>query len=474
MRALASRELNALHSRPVKSRSRSRLALIGLAAALLLGACATTQAPVGPITIPRPDPAPQQPPVQPPVLTPDPTPDPAVEPKLTPPHLRGEGEGVLVRAALLLPFSSSSAAVRAEAQSMFEAAQFALFLPGADHVVLMPQDTAGDPATAARAARTALRDGADVIIGPLFGTSVDAVSDEARWQAKPVLAFTNDRSRAGNGTYVLGLAPEDEVARMMTFASQELVSNDFNAEPVRFGVLASTSEFGNRVEAAARRYALIAGGQVVDGARYMAGGATDEINGPIAAFAQRARIRSTTLNQPANPVDEGTREVPVMAGYQVDAILIGETGRRLLSVAPLLPFNDIDPRSVKFLAIGAPDADDLLREPALNGAWFTGPDPVLSERFTNQYREIFSDEPSDLAPIAFDAVRMVAELTSLRGAIGLSPGLIERQEGFQGAEGVYRLNPGGVSERALAILELRNGRVRVIDEPTTEFQLSAF
>lgn len=453
---------------------------LGAMAVLVLSACGTMPQP-RPMPPPV-SPVPQDPQPQVPV-TPLPEPEPVIirEPRLTPPHLRGEDEELLVRAALLLPFSANSAAVREEAQAMYRAAQLALFSPGAEHIILIPKDTAGDARTAQRAARDALDKGADVIIGPLFGTAVEGVAREARAKGAPVLAFTNDRTKGGGGAYVLGLAPEEEVTRLVTFASQALVQPRTSATTPgagpKLGLLASYSMYGDRVDGAARRAAALGGAQIIDTARYSASGDTEEIDGPIREFARRQILRRPTSAEQADArqtaagdeMDAEALRRALEGRYQVDGILIAETGKRLLTVAPLLLYHDIDPRNVQFLAVGAPDSDTIRREPSLNGAWFTGTDPVLTDRFNNQFRELFGAEASPLSPAAFDAVRLVAELTTLRGSLGLVPQLMERPDGFEGVVGAYRLHPDGTSERALAILELRNGRVRVIDEPVSDF-----
>ena len=75
---------------------------------------------------------------------------------------------------------------------MLDAAQMALFDVGDNDLVLLPQDTAGDPARARRAAQEVINQGAEVIIGPLFGQAVAAVSPIAAAANIRVLAFSND------------------------------------------------------------------------------------------------------------------------------------------------------------------------------------------------------------------------------------------------------------------------------------------
>ena len=56
-----------------------------------------------------------------------------------------------------------------------------------------------------------------------------------------------------------------------------------------------------------------------------------------------------------------------------EALLIADGGDRLLQVAALLPFYDIDPQKIQILGTGQWDVAGIGAEPALLGAWFAAP-----------------------------------------------------------------------------------------------------
>ena len=58
-----------------------------------------------------------------------------------------------------------------------------------------------------------------------------------------------------------------------------------------------------------------------------------------------------------------------------DSLLLAGSGERLLAIAALLPFYDIDPKKVRMLGAGQWDMPDLGVEPALRGGWHAGPRP---------------------------------------------------------------------------------------------------
>jgi hypothetical protein len=109
---------------------------------------------------------------------------------LTPPHMAGRDTK---RLALLLPFSTSSSRLAQEAQSMYRAAEMAVFDRTGSDVLLIALDTKGTEAGARSATRAAIKAGADVILGPILAGNVRASSREARRSGTPLIAFSTDQ-----------------------------------------------------------------------------------------------------------------------------------------------------------------------------------------------------------------------------------------------------------------------------------------
>ena len=123
------------------------------------------------------------PPPPPPVVVPPPPKVAVVKNPLDhdlPSYLRLPGmapDVVPVRVGIILPFTSSTAATRALAQSMMKAAELAMFDSGNKNILLMTADEGNGGPGAANAAQQLLSQGAEVIVGPLFGPSVTAVTE---------------------------------------------------------------------------------------------------------------------------------------------------------------------------------------------------------------------------------------------------------------------------------------------------------
>ena len=92
-----------------------------------------------------------------------------------------------VKIALLLPMSASGSA-RNVAKALKQAAELALFDFDNQSVALVPKDTRGTPDGARLAAESAVQDGAELIIGPLFAQEVRGAAQVARRAGVPMVA----------------------------------------------------------------------------------------------------------------------------------------------------------------------------------------------------------------------------------------------------------------------------------------------
>lgn len=344
---------------------------------------------------------------------------------LTLPHMEGRDTK---RLALLLPLSASSSRLRQEAESMMKAAELAVFERDSADVLLIALDTGGTSQGAQSAAQAALNSGADVILGPILSGSVEAANNVARRSGAPVIAFSTDQEVAGNGAYLLSFPPEAEVERIVEFASDTGVD--------RFAFLGPTSEYGRRVNDAYRKAVQENGGQVTASASYSG----DDI---------------TAMQEPARGMAAQYRSTR----YQ--AIILPEGGTALRSLAPLLPYYNVDPTTVQFLGTGLWKNSSTVREPALNGGVFAGPDPEAQAGFENSYDRAYGESNSRLASLAYDAVAIGAYV-----ADGNRKDRMERLEdpnGFYGADGLIRFEADGKPQRGLAVYQIRNGQFIVVD-----------
>ena len=354
-----------------------------------------------------------------------------------------------VKVGLLLPLSGPGANVGSE---MLNAAQIALFDLGEERFTLLPRDTKGSPAEAAEAARRLVGEGAKLILGPLFATEVDATAPVARAANVNLLAFSNDWQRAGNGTYILGFVPADQVARIVGYARLRGLT--------RIAALAPRNPYGDAVIAALHDSAQRQGIAVVREERYTAdnadlAGAVARLGGAPAAAA------------PGTPAAPAPAAVP---GGAFDALLIADGGDRLKAIAPLLAANRIDPAKVRLLGTGLWDDPGVVRLPGIAGAWFAAPAPQARADFEGRFEGLYHHRPARLATLAYDATALAAVLARLPSATSFDTVSLTNPSGFAGVDGIFRLRGDGLVERGLAVIEIAPGGPRVIDQAPSSFE----
>ena len=124
------------------------------------------------------------------------------------------------KVAILLPLGGKHADI---GNAMLNAAQMALFDVGYPSFSILPRDTQGTPDGARKAAKDAAREGAELVIGPLFATSVKAVQPVVRSRGINMIAFSTDWTLAGRNTFIMGFMPFDQLERVAEFAGRNNV-----------------------------------------------------------------------------------------------------------------------------------------------------------------------------------------------------------------------------------------------------------
>jgi branched-chain amino acid transport system substrate-binding protein len=345
-------------------------------------------------------------------------------------RLPGLPAGTPVRVGVILPFSSTAPATRALAASMMKAAQLAMFDAGNPRILLMTADEGNGGAGAAKAAQQLLNQGAEIIVGPLFGASVSAVAPIARDRAVPVLAFSTEKNVAGNGVYLLSFLPQNEVRRVVSYAASR--------GHRQFAALVPQTAYGDVAQAAFQESVAAAKGNIV--------------------AMQRFAPNAAAVAAPAG----------IVAKSGADAVFIPQGGTILRAIAPTLSLDGMARENVKLLGTGLWEESGLSREAGLQGAWYAAPAPNADAGFSSKYRNTFGAEPASLANLAYDAVSLVALLSQGQPYHRFTAAALLDPNGFAGVNGIFRFTADGTSERGLAVLEMNAaGPVVVSPAPTT-------
>ncbi len=376
-----------------------------------------------------------------------------------------------VKVAMLLPLSGQHAQV---GQALLNASQVALFDLAGENFKLVVEDTAGTPAGAATAAQAAISQGADLIIGPLFSTSVEAVKPVAQAADVKVLAFSSNREVGGDGVYVMGLAPHLQVERIVAYASAQGLS--------QFGILAPQTPYGQAV-AKAMREAVERNDSFLSRVIFYNPASPDlspevrslaNYEGRQAALNARKQALQAAGDAASRRALARLRNIETEGSLEYDAILLAGTAQQALSLAPLLAYYDVDPNVVRFLGTALWDGADLGDEPSLQGSWFAAPAPEYWSDFKTRYTETYGSAPPRVASLAYDATALAAVVAAQAKSSGIKPVFDDvtftQASGFAGIDGIFRFYANGESERGLAVLAVEREAPKVIDPAPGSFE----
>ncbi|MGB8273690.1 MAG: penicillin-binding protein activator [Alphaproteobacteria bacterium] len=385
-----------------------------------------------------------------------------------PPLLPGEPAKVAV--GLLVPLSGPQSEVGA---ALLDAAQMALFDMGDTSLTLLPRDTGGTPEGAARAAREVLDEGARLILGPLLASEVQAVAPEARAAGVNVVAFSTDRTVAAPGVFVMGVLPRDQVFRVVAYAVSQ--------GRTRFAALSPDTAYGSTVVDALKIATVQNNAVVTQVETYSPGANMPAVVKRFANYESRRAALDAQIGELEAKGDEVSRQAAARlkamgaAGdVGFDAVMIPEGGERLREIAPLLPYYDIDTNKVRLLGTNLWNDVSLGTEPALQGGWFAAPDPGPRAEFMTRFASVYGHRPHGLASLGYDGAALAAVLARESAGPDFSAAALTAAHGFAGVDGIFRFHPDGLSERGLAVLEIRRDAFKVMSPAPEAFTTLAY
>ena len=375
-----------------------------------------------------------------------------------------------VPVGLLLPLSGPSAAL---GRSLLDAAQLATFEVADKDFVLVPRDTAGTPEGARAAAASAIESGVKLMLGPVFAASAREVAPLARDAGINMIAFTNNRAAAGDGAFVLGFLPSQRIERVISFAASRDVS--------RFAALLPEGPYGDSASVAFVQAVERAGAEVVRIERYgsdpesaaEAAKRLGDYDARRAALLEQRETLAATDTEVSRRALKRLETLETLGDVNFDAVLLLETGDALKGLAPLLPYYDIDIRTVRILGIDDWSARSLRREPSLARAWYASPSVETVADFEARFKKIYRRTPHPLAPLAYDVSALAAVLASRDGGADFSVQALTGANGFAGSAGLFRLLPSGLVEHQFAVYEVRQDKIRTVSEAPQAFEVLA-
>ncbi len=326
------------------------------------------------------------------------------------------------KVGVLLPLSGEHAAL---GKGLLEAAELALFETNSSAVVLLPQDTAQG---ADRAAQKALDEGAELLIGPIFAADVEKIKPQLTARTINLLCFSTDQTVAGQGVYVLGVLPTQQIERVMTHAKERGIT--------KIAALTPDDQYGKLVDQTLNRLAS---------------------QGDVTLLG----ITHYTKNDLQTENTSILERVEAYKSQGCEALFIPEGGENLALLMQILGVQD----SLKILGSGQWDTPETHSIPGLEGGLFASTSSEERTSFEVRFRKAYDHAPERITSLAYDATALAITLADK----GYTAQNLTFSQGFAGTEGLFRLTPHGMNERGLAVFEVNASGFKQVSPARTSF-----
>ena len=343
------------------------------------------------------------------------------------------------KTAVILPLSGNSASM---GDSFRNAILMAQLERSTDEVTEVEfYDSKGTPEGAREAFLKAKDNGSDIVLGPVFSSSVKMIKEME--PDIPVISFTSDTSVLGDGVYSMALLIEEQIKRIVKFACEK---GEF-----RFAILGPNDKTGAMVLKSFEKAMMNCSGmQLTHISLY------DSNNSDLMAAVQK--IAPPLIDLKKKDLTEEEKELaqnPTADRIEFDALFVFEQGVKLQQLASLLSYYDVTPNLISFYGLATLRGQQS-RE--LIGAYFADLPQTHLNIFKQNYQEAFFTKPISVSALGYDGISLISYLSQQSR---LNEKSLLSTDGFVGLNGRFRFNEDGTNDRLLEMFQIR-GTNRII------------
>ena len=320
-------------------------------------------------------------------------------------------------------------------------------------VELIIKDTKANPLVTKKITHELIDEKVQIILGPFFSSTSGEIAKIAKYNKIPLISFSNDNKKKGQGIYLMGFEPEIQI--------EEITEYTINKNYKRFAAFLPNTEYGKRA-LYAYRDTLRKHGIAIKKV---------ELYDPKKKQFENHIQQLVNLEKSPNiEKDPETGEDPLIdldPGF--DVLLVIESGGNLKHITALLTYYGVDLPNVKLIGTGEWYEKNIGAEPGLVGAWFASPEPKLWESFEKKFFNFFNYEPIRLSSLAYDSLTTTLKILKNKKTGKFKFKDFQNSYGYVGIDGKFRFKSDGSVERNLAILEIGDKKFKIQKKPESKF-----
>ena len=299
-----------------------------------------------------------------------------------------------------------------------------------------------------------------IFVGTLTSEATQVVKKFCK-QKILFFSFSADKSVADECAYLVNFFPEDDLVALFNYFPTDS----------KIALLYPENYYGNNINKIIDPIALKSKSIIVSRASY-----NEDLNDAREAIKELGKyeLRKFELERQKKILENKDDEISKNALKKIKKfetignvnfthIILPDYSIRLLEIAPLLPFYDVDPNKVQFVGTGVWDDILFFDEPSLQGAIFSGIEQSKREQFINDYFDVYRVSPMRTATIPFDLMGIISYIIdknlSVEGAYSL---LSDSSIKFYGIDGKFFFKNNSIF-RELDILQIYEGSAKKLN-----------
>jgi len=269
----------------------------------------------------------------------------------------------IIKIGLLLPLSGEYAGL---GKAIYNSVEMALFETESKNIKLIFSDSGDTVDKALLAAEQLEREGASILIGPIFSSQALAIRKKVNIKI-PIFSFTNDDAIKQNGLWVLGFSPRQQIKAIFN----EMLSNSIS----NIAIIVPNSNYGEIALQESRKQSVQNSIKINNIYFY------DVLSND---FSDLGKLLKAEKN------------------IQYNGLLIIASGKQLKEISARAQYRGINPKEIKYFGISGWNNPEVLDEPALLGGYFIAPQQSSFEAFVSRYFKIYNSIPLELSGLGYD------------------------------------------------------------------------
>ncbi len=274
-------------------------------------------------------------------------------------------------------------------------------------------------------------------------------------------SFSSNKSLAGDCVFLLNFFPKNEIETIFNYLP----------ENSKVALVFPENSYGYKINEIADVVSQKSNSVIISRASYKEN--LENVRTSIKELG-KYELRKFELNRQKKILslnkDEGSKKrlkklekFTTTNDYEFTHVLIADYGLRLLQVAPLLAYYDIDPNIVRFIGTGAWDDKIFFNEPTLQNAIFPGVEYNKRQKLITNYFANYEEDLMRISTLPYDLVGLLTYLIDNNYNLTQFYQLMNNNNSkFDGVDGNFYFK-NNLIERELKILQINNGKALQIN-----------